>query len=613
MRRSAEAQPELSVIVPTYGRPELIRDLLDRLAGQTLHPDRFEVVAVDDGSPEPIEVDEARHRFALRMLRQANTGPGGARNLALEHCRAPLTLILNDDAVPAPDLLERHLAIHAEAPEKTAVLGTFRFSPESLARPFVRLLDESNLLFDFPGLEHDGFHDWRFFWTCNLSLPTRALREVGGFDAELFREAIVEDVELGYRLGQQGWRVLYREDAICHHAHELTPRSYFDRMVRLGVNLLRMWRKHGDREVIWMEGDDPEAHFKLLQLRYELYRGSTERLVERLEQLDESYRGRALPEELARNVLGLVRSLSLVSYARGVLMEFSGHDPEPEVSAAPRPGRLTSVVVVSHDALDQTRRCLDALRASREAAHPIEIIFVDNGSSDGTAEYLAAQPDVRLVANHENLGAPRARNRAIPLVRGEWVAFLDNDALVTPGWLGRLLYHGEADPLVGCVCPVSDRAAHGQQIRYAGSSEPEALRAFADHRAGAWRRRARYGCLFTSFCVLVRRRVLDTIGGFDERFSPWGFEDDDFSLRAHLAGFRSRVALDVFVRHEAYAGVRKARHDGLLERNWKRFASKWSGERPTPEYGDYSLLAPVLARSWSEEELYVHPTLQRGS
>ena len=145
----------------------------------------------------------------------------------------------------------------------------------------MRLLDESNLLFDFPGLEHDGFHDWRFFWTCNLSLPTRALREVGGFDAELFREAIVEDVELGYRLGQQGWRVLYREDAICHHAHELTPRSYFDRMVRLGVNLLRMWRKHGDREVIWMEGDDPEAHFKLLQLRYELYRSSTERLVER--------------------------------------------------------------------------------------------------------------------------------------------------------------------------------------------------------------------------------------------------------------------------------------------------------------------------------------------
>ena len=597
------------MIVPTFGRPELIHGLLDRLAEQTLDPSRFEVVAVDDGSPEPIRVDEARHRFALRLLRQANSGPGGARNLAIEHCRAPLVLILNDDAVPAPDLLEKHLAIHAEATGKVAVLGTFRFAPDCLARPFVRLLDESNLLFDFPGLRHGELHDWRFFWTCNLSLPTAALREVGGFDAERFREAIVEDVELGYRLEKRGWRVLYREDAVCHHAHELTPRSYFARTVRLGVNLLRMWRKHADPRVIWMQGNDAEAFFQALQLHFETHREASERLLKGLERMDEGFRDRPLPADLAESSLALVRKLSLVSYGRGILMELTGRDPEPLVEAAPRSGQLTSVVVVSHDALDQTRRCLEALRASREAAHPIEIIFVDNGSRDGTAEYLAEQPDVRLVANAENLGAPCARNRAIPLARGDWVAFLDNDALVTPGWLGRMLYHGEADPLVGCVCPVSDRAAHGQQIRYAGTSDPDALRAFADQRAGAWRRRARYGCLFTSFCVLVRRDVVETIGGFDERFSPWGFEDDDFSLRAHLAGFRSRVALDVFVRHEAYAGVKKTRHEGLLERNWKRFASKWAGAVPTPEYGDYSLLAPVLARSWSEEELYVHPNM----
>jgi len=146
------AAPELSVIVPTYGRPETIRTLLADLDLQTLAPDRFEVVVVDDGTPTPIEVDATLHAYALKLLRQPNAGPGAARNLALEHVRAPLTLILNDDAAPAADLLERHLAAHADCEPKTALLGSFRFTRAALRSPFVQILQSSNLLFDFPSL-----------------------------------------------------------------------------------------------------------------------------------------------------------------------------------------------------------------------------------------------------------------------------------------------------------------------------------------------------------------------------------------------------------------------------------------------------------------------------
>jgi GT2 family glycosyltransferase len=229
-------------------------------------------------------------------------------------------------------------------------------------------------------------------------------------------------------------------------------------------------------------------------------------------------------------------------------------------------------------------------------------LFVDNGSDDGSAEFLREQPDVDLIENAENLGAPRARNQALQRARGNWIVFLDNDVTVYPGWLRRLRYHAEVDPAVGCVFPVADRAAHGQQVS-APAADRE-LSAFAARCAAEADRRASYKKIFSSLCVLVRREVIESIGGFDERFSPWGFEDDDFSLRVHLAGFRARLAQDVFVHHAPYSGPKTDRHRRLLERNWRRFAAKWGGSRDAP-YGAYDFLEPVMARNWPVEALRV--------
>jgi hypothetical protein len=92
--------PRISVVVPTYKRPERIERLLACLAAQTLAPSEFEVILVDDGSPEPLIVDCPSRPFACELLRQENQGPGAARNLGVERCAAPLVLFLNDDAVP---------------------------------------------------------------------------------------------------------------------------------------------------------------------------------------------------------------------------------------------------------------------------------------------------------------------------------------------------------------------------------------------------------------------------------------------------------------------------------------------------------------------------------
>ncbi len=102
--------------------------------------------------------------------------------------------------------------------------------------------------------------------------------------------------------------------------------------------------------------------------------------------------------------------------------------------ASPQEGQakesITSIVVISCNSIDQTRRCLQHLRDSSEVAHPTEFIFVDNGSSDGSVEFLDAQEDVRLVRNEMNEGAPRARNQGIQVARGDHLIFMDSDVFV---------------------------------------------------------------------------------------------------------------------------------------------------------------------------------------
>ena len=108
------------------------------------------------------------------------------------------------------------------------------------------------------------------------------------------------------------------------------------------------------------------------------------------------------------------------------------------------PGRAlpASIVIVTHDNLLFTRMCLESVLACTEYPD-YELIVVDNGSRDGTPEYLhelaAANPHVRLVLNPDNAGFARACNQGLALARGDVLVLLNDDTLVPPGWLPRLI------------------------------------------------------------------------------------------------------------------------------------------------------------------------------
>ncbi|GFO68498.1 hypothetical protein GMLC_20770 [Geomonas limicola] len=241
--------------------------------------------------------------------------------------------------------------------------------------------------------------------------------------------------------------------------------------------------------------------------------------------------------------------------------------------------RLTSIVILTFNELECTRECLESI--ARHTPEPHEIILVDNGSTDGTLPYLrelcAVTPNYRLVENGRNLGFAAGCNVGMHLARGGRILLLNNDVLVTHGWLSGMLECLEREPQAGLAGPLSNEVAGAQRI--AASSYPgvEKLDAFAREFARAHRGRRIPVDRLVGFCLLMDRSVLDAIGGLDESFGSGNFEDDDYCLRAALAGYSCVIAGDVFIHHHGSRSFSANRIDyaRAMAENRARFDAKW--------------------------------------
>ena len=261
---------------------------------------------------------------------------------------------------------------------------------------------------------------------------------------------------------------------------------------------------------------------------------------------------------------------------------------------------LTSIVILTHDQLDYTRQCLDSIR--RFTDEPYELIVVDNASFDGSLEYLRAQPDVRLIANSENRGFPAAANQGIALARGSQILLLNNDTIVTTGWLGRMLRALGENPEIGLVGPCSNQVSGSQQVA-ARYDDLSALDGFAWDWGQAHDRVIEETDRLIGFCLLIRRELIEEIGVLDERFGIGCFEDDDYCLMALRVGYRAVIARDAFVHHYGGrtfigSGVDFA---AVMRENERKFRDKWAESEETPS--DQTPVAAGSARAKSKTKI----------
>lgn len=209
---------DLTVVIPTRNRWQLVRRTLTALDAQTVSG--AEVVVVVDGQDQSPPAPEDLPGPDVRLVVQAHSGPGVARNRGVEATSRPLILFLGDDMIPLPDLIERHLDRHDRQPdEEVVVLGHVAWHPEVAGDPILRWLDRGRLQFDYPALEGLAGQDvgWGRFYTANVSLKRSLFQRVGGFDPDFF--FLYEDTDLGYRLGQAGMELIYEPAARVLHLH----------------------------------------------------------------------------------------------------------------------------------------------------------------------------------------------------------------------------------------------------------------------------------------------------------------------------------------------------------------------------------------------------------
>lgn len=241
-----------------------------------------------------------------------------------------------------------------------------------------------------------------------------------------------------------------------------------------------------------------------------------------------------------------------------------------------------SIIIVSYQCLDYLRKCISSILANTQYPS-YDIVIVDNASSQPVVNYLSELeklcPNIRVILNKDNRGFAAANNQGIRAASdAEYYVLLNNDTVVPPGWLSRLLFHAHQEE-IGLVGPVSNSVGNEAQIPVCyDTSNLKDLAPFARAYTHAYQSEVFDIRVLAMFCVAFRREILDKVGFLDEEFGIGMFEDDDYAQRIRQAGYRVICAEDVFVHHFGSASFSKLpseRYRQLFEKNRLIYEKKW--------------------------------------
>ncbi|MDD2338034.1 MAG: glycosyltransferase, partial [Geobacteraceae bacterium] len=379
-----------------------------------------------------------------------------------------------------------------------------------------------------------------------LLIRKSAFRATGGFDEEYWNG--YEDVDLCFKLREKGWQLVYEPASVLiHHESQSGPERF--RMAQ--QNIERLHAK-------WLGKVRPDL------------------VVAR----------DGIPSETGA-VLAPYRTMNRETK---ILQKI--HEMNP-VSA--------SIVILTWNQLPFTKECLASIE--RHTPEPHEVILVDNGSTDGTIAWLREQANARenysLIENSENLGFSKGCNQGIEAATGSHILLLNNDTVVTPGWLSGLMecLHSAAD--VGIVGPMTNSISGIQMVPDVSYSDTTALDGYALQFRSKYRGRRIPLRRIVGFCMLFRRELVQRVGLLDERFGSGNFEDDDYCLRAALEGYRNLVAGDVFIHHHGSASFKGNGIDftQAMTGNHSLFSKKWSGPFPDEKLAKQILTLKTLEKA----------------
>ncbi|MEW5945692.1 MAG: glycosyltransferase [bacterium] len=208
----------ISVVIPTYNRRTLLEKNLIAIQGQTLPPDRIEVIIVNDGGTDDTGamIEAFKPAFRLKYVGQEHRADT-PYNVGARLAENDFILFLDDDVIPHPGTLEAHVAAHNRFPGPTAVIGSLHWPPDKKLTPFERYVGSSGILMGTHLIKDPDDVHFKFSAGGNLSIPRELFIESGGFDSDLDLYGHI-DIEFGYRLKKRhGARLIHSPAAAADH------------------------------------------------------------------------------------------------------------------------------------------------------------------------------------------------------------------------------------------------------------------------------------------------------------------------------------------------------------------------------------------------------------
>jgi GT2 family glycosyltransferase/Flp pilus assembly protein TadD len=553
--------PRVSIIIPVFNKIELTRACLRAVRSNT-PSDLFEIIIVDNASTDGTQVFLKEEAADARVIRnQVNRGFAGACNQGARAARGDCLLFLNNDTEPRPGWLEPLLQILDNDPEVAAAGSKLLYPDGTIQHAGIRIVQDhpsSDLLrgvnahqgrpSDFPLANHPL--SVQALTAASLLIRASAFLEAGGFDEEYWNG--YEDVDLCFKLQEKGWRLVYQpRSVVIHYESQSGP----ERFRRARQNIERLHSQ-------WLEKIRPDL---------------------------------IITGDGSSRETGAVLAPYLT---RAEEPEIVPKDAEPPLSV--------SIIILTWNQSAFTQECLTSIE--RHTPEPHEVIIVDNGSTDGTVtrlrELVKSRQHYSLIENNENLGFSHGCNQGIEASKGRAILLLNNDTVVTPGWLSGLQECLDSGADVGIVGPMTNSISGIQMVPAVGYSDTAGLDAYAVDFRKKYRGRRIPLRRIVGFCMLFRRELAERVGLLDERFGSGNFEDDDYCLRAALEGYRNLVAGDVFIHHHGSATFRGNGIDftKAMSGNHACFNRKWSGP-----FTDEALAKQVLTlKTLEKAEVFFH-------
>ncbi|PWW02768.1 GT2 family glycosyltransferase [Paenibacillus cellulosilyticus] len=238
-----------------------------------------------------------------------------------------------------------------------------------------------------------------------------------------------------------------------------------------------------------------------------------------------------------------------------------------------------SIVIAAYNNFIFTERCVESIFAHNRNPN-LEVIIVDNGSSDETRNWGGSHSQLKLVRLSHNLGYAAANNLGCRLSVGDYILLLNNDTIVSEGWMEGLIEPLRNNLELGMVGPVSNSVGNDQMLEFAVSNDVHGAEpAFLNKFKQLYKGRRRMTDNLGFFCVAMKREVYEAVGGLDENFGIGMFEDDDYCLRVRNSGYQLAIIEDVFVHHSGSATLRQlpnTQYQSLFDQNKRLFESKWN-------------------------------------